>query len=382
MPWEHGTAMAEPAGSAESLQRATADVLRVIDFGSVTPLRSQTLWHAIGYGVSSGAPATLSFARPSAPYVCLGYHRSLAEVDVHYCHSRGWPVYRRMVGGGPVYLDDGQLFFQICLPARAVSPARVTALRTLLAPAVAAFRAAGVTARLDAELEICRGSRKICGHGAGQIEDAVVVCGNLIQRFDHREATSVLALPDPDLRAETLRLMRRYVAATPADPAAFRAALSTAYATALGLRPRRGELTVAEHAVVTELDSQFSSASWLAGPAGPAADSGQTSQGRERAGPGRPGPRAAGQALRQVKIRAGVWTFAASSGEARVVASVIQGRVARARLTAPGLNGTTRAAEQSLTGVPLGSVAPTLARFGPPGRQLADAFAAADSRRL
>ena len=352
--------MADPTGSG-ARQRATADVLRIIDFGSVTPLRSQTLWHAIGYGVSSGAPATLSFARPSAPYVCLGYHRSVTEVDLDYCRSRGWPVYRRMVGGGPVYLDDGQLFFQICLPARAVSPSRVAALRTLLAPAVAAFRAAGVTARLDAELEICRGSRKICGHGAGQIEDAVVVCGNLIQRFDHRQATRVLALPDPDLQAETLRLMRRYVAATPADPAAFRAAMIIAYATALGLRPRPGELTADEHAAVTELDSQFSSASWLAGPAR---------------------SRAAGQALRQVKVRAGVWTFAASSGEARVVASVIQGRVARAWLTAPGLNGTTRAAEQSLAGIPLGSVAETLARFGAPGRQLAEAFAAADRKRL
>jgi lipoate-protein ligase A len=367
--------MAEPAGSGESL-------LRVIDFGSVTPVRSQTFWHAVAYGVSSGAPPTLSFARPSAPYVCLGYHRSLAEVDLDYCQSRGWPVYRRMVGGGPVYLDDGQLFFQICLAASAVPPSRVTALRTLLAPAVAAFRAAGVTARLDAELEICRGSRKICGHGAGQIEDAVVLCGNLIQRFDHRQATRVLALPDPDLEAETLRLMRRYVAATPADPAVFSAAMSTAYATALGLRARAGELTVAEHAVVTELDSQFSSASWLAGPGGAAADGEQTGTARKRAGPGRAGSHAAGQILRQVKVRAGVWTFAASSGEARVVASVVHGRVARAWLTAPGLNGTTRTAEQSLAGVPLGSVAQTLARFGAPGRQLAEAFAAADRRRL
>ena len=41
------------------------DLLRVIDFGRVTPLRSQTLWHAVAYGVSDGAPPTLSFTRPS-----------------------------------------------------------------------------------------------------------------------------------------------------------------------------------------------------------------------------------------------------------------------------------------------------------------------------
>ena len=129
--------------------------LRIIDFGQVSPLRSQTAWHAVAYGVSEGAPATLSFARPSHPYVCVGYHRDLAEVDRDYCRRHGLPVYRRMVGGGPVYLDSGQLFFQVTLPATAVSPSRVEALRVLLAPAVTAFQAAGVDARLDDDGEIC-----------------------------------------------------------------------------------------------------------------------------------------------------------------------------------------------------------------------------------
>ena len=39
-----------------------------------------------------------------------------------------------MVGGGPVYLDADQLFFQICLPARAVPAASRQALRVLLEP--------------------------------------------------------------------------------------------------------------------------------------------------------------------------------------------------------------------------------------------------------
>src|ERR1039458_2970626 len=104
--------------------------MRVIDFGRSSPLRSQTLWHAIGYGVSAGAPVTLSFTRPAAPYVCVGYHRGIDEVDHDYCRENGLPVFRRMVGGGPVYLDAGQLFFQICLPARAVPAARAKALRS------------------------------------------------------------------------------------------------------------------------------------------------------------------------------------------------------------------------------------------------------------
>ncbi len=128
-----------------------------------------------------------------------------------------------MVGGGVVYLDEHQQFFQICLPVGAVPRSREAALRRLLEPAVTAFRAVGVPAELDDDGEIVVGEAKICGHGAAQIDDAVVVVGNLIERFDHVAAARVLALPD-EVRAEVVRLMERYVAATPVDSAAFRAA--------------------------------------------------------------------------------------------------------------------------------------------------------------
>lgn len=346
-----------------------SDVLRVIDFGRVTPLRSQTLWHAVAYGVSAGQPATLSFARPSAPYVCLGYHRGLAEVDQEYCRREGLPVYRRMVGGGPVYLDDGQLFFQICLPVRSVPAVRHEALRMLLEPAVAAFRAAGVDAKLDGDLEICAGDRKICGHGAGQIEDAVVICGNLIERFDHERATRVLALPGPALRAETLRLMRRYVAATPVDASVFQAAMVSAYAAALGFTAAQGELTGAEGAALTELDARFSGEEWLAGPMRPPASATRPASAIPPASP-----------PRQVKVRAGVWTFGAGSPGAQIVISVVRGRVERAWLRSDGLNGMSQAAESALAGVPVETVGDVLARFGDPGRELAAALAGAEGR--
>ena len=157
--------------------------------------------------MSAGAPATLSFTRPAAPYVCLGYHRGLDEVDHDYCRANGLPVLRRMVGGGPVYLDADQLFFQICLPARAVAgrPAAsfAHAARTGR-DRLCGRRGAGPCSTTICE--ICVGDRKICGHGAGQIEDAVVLCGNLIERFDHERAARVLALTEPGQRDQTLSL--------------------------------------------------------------------------------------------------------------------------------------------------------------------------------
>ncbi len=336
-----------------------ADTLRVIDFGRASALRSQTLWHAVAHGVSSGEPPTLSFVRPAEPYVCLGYHRRLDEVDRAYCAEEGLPIYRRMVGGGPVYLDSGQLFFQICLPARSVSPARTAALRDLLSPALSAYRAAGVEAELDGNMEITVGESKICGHGAGQVEEAVVVCGNLIERFDHERATSILWLPNPTMRAEVLRMMRRFVNATPADPEQFKHAAVAAYADALGLTPEASDLTPLEWAAVEALDEQFTSESWIAGPHG------------------RPRP-----PVREVKIRAGVWVFAAEHEDARVVASVVGDSVDRAQFRTSTPYDGLSAAEAAMAGVTLSKAPAVLAGFGSTGRRLAAAFAAADGKSL
>jgi len=290
------------------------DRLRVIDFGHTTPLRSQTLWHAVGYGVSAGAPTTLSFTRPGGPYVSLGYHRPADEVDLEYCRDQGLPVLRRMVGGGPVYLDADQLLFQVCLPVGAVPPARNQALRLLLEPAVTAFRAVGVAAVLGEELEICCGDRKICGHGAGQVEDAVIVCGNLIERFDHEQATRVLALAGPAQHDQTLALMRRYVEATPVDPVAFQMAMVDAYAARLGLVAGPGELTDVERVALARLDEEFASASWLAGPARPGGAGG------------------AGRRAHRVKVRAGVWTLGTKHNGTEVAIGVAEALAAAGRV--------------------------------------------------
>ncbi len=325
------------------------EVLRVLDFGSASALRSQTLWHAVAYGVSAGAPPTLSLVRPAEPYVSIGYHRRLEEVDLEHCRARGLPVFRRMVGGGPVYLDDRQLFFQITLPARRLPPVRRAALRLLLEPAVEAFRAAGVPASLDEDLEVVVDDRKVSGHGAGQIEDAAVVVGNLIEGFDHRRAARVLALPHPLVRREALRLMRRFVGAWPADPAAFAAALEEAYARALGLRPRRGEMTGEERRRLRRLDRRFMSPSWLRGPARPAPP------------------------WTTVKVRAGVWVLAAEADGTRVVLTAVRGRAERVVVDAPGPKGGARGVGARLQGRPLREVVPDLSLLGRPWTELAGA---------
>ena len=185
----------------------------------------------------AGDAPVLSFVRPGAPYVSIGYHRDLAEVDTDYCRAEGLPVYRRMVGGGPVYCDADQLFFQICLPAGICPRAAQPRWPPCCSPACEPCEPLGVGAELDRFGEISVGGAKVCGHGAGQIGDGATVVGNLITGFDHERATRVLRL-DPEVRAVVLALMHRYVAATPVDPAAWQAAMVREYAEHFGRAAR------------------------------------------------------------------------------------------------------------------------------------------------
>lgn len=93
--------------------------LRLLDLGGVSGVRSQAVYHALCDSVTGGGPDTLAIMYPTNPYVSVGFHRDLdAEIDTAFCAARGLPVYRRRVGGGTVYLDADQVFFQLILHER------------------------------------------------------------------------------------------------------------------------------------------------------------------------------------------------------------------------------------------------------------------------
>lgn len=331
-----------------------ADALRVIDFGTVDPLRSQTVWHAVAEGVGAGGPPTLSFVRTADPYVSIGFHRSLDELDTAHCARAGWPIYRRVVGGGPVYLDSRQLCFQLSLPSSMVPPARPRALRFLLEPAVAAFRAAGLEAELDPENEIVVGDRKVCGHGAAQVGSAVVVVGNLIEAFDHRAAVSVLKAPDADEAGEALRLMRRYVAwdgdGPAVDAAAFVHGAQDAYGRVLGMRCRPGALSPGETAALGRLDRRMHGRSW--------------NRGRSTVG----------SPWWRLKVRSGVWLCSVHHPAGKVGASIVGGRIERLRIR-DGAVPDPRRLDREVRGLPVAEAARHLQGRGAGGARAAAALA-------
>jgi len=337
--------------------------LRVVNAGRVGAARSQALWHGIASAMAADERPTLSFCRSTAAYVCLGYHHPLADIDLEACRRRDLPILRRRIGGGPVYMDGDQLLFQLTMPAGR-APVGVDRLyRTLLGPAVTAFRALGAAARLSGVNDIAVGDRKISGTGAGQIGDAVTVVGNVIFAFPYEQMVEVLNLPSEGMRRRCLALMRRHLApidavvggtsgnrnGQPVSEDEARGALIRAYGEAMERTACEGELTDREEEEIGGWEKRLADPEWVAGPPPPA------------------------RSAHRVKIHAEVWALRAQDGDWGLEYSVVGGVLQDVEVATPGLNGGGERLAAALSGLPadVTALARRLEPFGEAGRRVA-----------
>lgn len=167
--------------------------------GKVPWQDSQLCYHALAH---LGREA-LALVSPASPYVSVGYHQDARqELNMDFCRDRNIPVFRREVGGGAVFLDGRQLFFQVVLRRdSALVPLNKEAFyRRFLQPVIDVYRRIGIPAEYKSINDILAGTRKISGTGAGEIGDCVVFVGNLIVDFDYETMSRVLKVPDEKFR--------------------------------------------------------------------------------------------------------------------------------------------------------------------------------------
>lgn len=182
--------------------------MNLYDLGQVPWLDSQLIYHALPRLDMEG----LILLAPAQPYVCIGYHQDAEqEVDLDYCRELGIPVFRREVGGGAVYLDGQQIFFQLVIhkdnPLASRNKGEFYC--KLLAPAVQAYRDLGVDASYRPVNDIITAKgRKISGTGAAEIGDYSILVGNLIADFDYETMVRVLRVPDAKFRDKVFKSLR------------------------------------------------------------------------------------------------------------------------------------------------------------------------------
>jgi lipoate-protein ligase A len=227
--------------------------IRLLDLRPVSALRSQTVYHAVAHAMTPETPDTIILVSPSDPYVCIGFHQELEkEVDLEYCSNRSLPVYRREVGGGAVYLDDGQVFAQ-----------------WIFQPLVKTYLAFGIEAYLRPVNDVHVGGKKIGGTGAAQIGNAEVVVGSLMFAFDKRTMAKVLKVSSEKMRDKIVEGLEQYMTTmeellgTSPDRENVKQTYIAKCEEALGVRIIPGQWTDAEEAMAAELDRRFASDEWL-----------------------------------------------------------------------------------------------------------------------
>lgn len=244
--------------------------VRLLDLGTTDPLRSQTIYHAVGYAMTEGSPDTIVLVSPDAPYVSIGRHQDVdREVDQAVCAELGFPVIRREIGGGAVYLDGNQLFTQWIFAADHL-PATVEDRFTLYCDTlVQAYRKLGIEAAYRPVNDIHVNGRKIGGTGAARMDRAEVVVGSLMFDFDVLTMSRVLKVPSEKFRDKVFQTMSEYMTTmrrelgTPPPREVVVDAYVAACSAALGRAIEPGVLRSDEIELAERLDERFASLDWL-----------------------------------------------------------------------------------------------------------------------
>ena len=294
--------------------------MKLYNLGKVPWYESQTIYHALGY---LGREA-LSLVSPATPYVCIGFHQDVEqEVDMGFCRENNIPIFRREVGGGAVYLDGNQLFYQLIL--RKDNPLvplkKQTFYRKFLDPVIRVYQRIGIPAEYKPINDLVTGTRKISGTGAGEIEDCIVFVGNLILDFNYEMMTRILKVPDEKFRdkihktmVDNLSTIRRELGGAEAslwDEPSLNAMLAEEYEKMVGpMEPSEKDQALQDK--MDHLLTRMLSESWLY-------QKGRKTQGRD------------------VKIRAGVKVvhkmYKAQGGLIRAEYEVREGKMTHVRLS-------------------------------------------------
>ncbi len=242
--------------------------MKLYNLGHVPWIDSQLLYHAMPRLNVEG----LVLLAPAEPYVCIGHHQDVdQEVDLDYCRANNIPVFRREVGGGGVYLDGQQLFFQLILhqDRPLAQGSKEDFYRRMLEPVAKTYGDLGVPAVYKPVNDvITAGGRKISGTGAAEIADHVILVGNIIMDFDYETMVRVLKVPDEKFRDKIYKTMRDNL--TTLERETGRAplleevvpALADRFEEVLGpLEP--ADLPPAVYAKARELELSFTSEEWL-----------------------------------------------------------------------------------------------------------------------
>lgn len=186
--------------------------IRLIDAGEVSGIRSQTIYHALGYEMTPASPDTIVFATPKTPYMCLGYFQDAEEeLDLDFCNRNNLQVIRREQGGGVVYIDEDQLFVQWIFQPKNLPLNVAQRFKLFIEPLIETYKRIGIQSYLHPINDVHVNGKKIVGTGAARIGEAEVVTGNFLFDFDFETMIRALKVPDEAFRNDFAESLGDYL---------------------------------------------------------------------------------------------------------------------------------------------------------------------------
>lgn len=178
-----------------------AQRVREIDLGTIEPYELHASYAGLAQGQAPEDEPLILWARSARPHISIGASQAASlEVDLAACERRGVPIINRPLGGGTVWVDEGQLCCFIVLP-HGTAPRRPARLFDLaLEPMVRALKRLGLSARRVGEQDIWVGDRKIQGSGAATIGRSAVLGTSFLRRFDIQGFTELVRCPSEAYR--------------------------------------------------------------------------------------------------------------------------------------------------------------------------------------
>jgi lipoate---protein ligase len=244
--------------------------LRVIDFGTVSALRSQAAWYGLARELKGGDDPALTLVQTSEPYICIGLNQDPnLELDRDFCAVNNIAVIRRRLGGGAVYLDCRQMIFHFIFPRQSVPQRAELLYPHFIEPVVRTYRDLGIAAIYRPLNDIHVDGRKIGGTAAALLGEAAVLGGMFVFDFDGSLMARCLNVPSEKFRdklrtslEDYVTSMRRLLPAVPSRESVKGRFLHHVGAS-LEVEPRADQVRATEMAAIEEEEVGLALPAWL-----------------------------------------------------------------------------------------------------------------------
>jgi len=229
--------------------------LRIIDSGVIEGRMNIALGQALVESHQAGAvPDTLRFLR-FPPTALIGRHQALEqEINLDYCREHDIGIARRITGGGAIFLDPGQLGWELAVKRSTLKIASLAEVAREICEAVASgISRLGIEARYRPRNDIEVDGRKISGTGGFFDGETLFYQGTVLVDMNPQHMVAALRVPQDklakrqlDSAAQRVVTLRELLGEQTPELPEIQEALATALSQRLGLERIPARFTQAE----------------------------------------------------------------------------------------------------------------------------------------